>query len=87
MPELSYGSHFFQDLVEAGILYSAVFEGNSTLHFNPELLKEGENELSRYSSDFEMLKDIVFVKKCTDKAELYYDMASEHLLIIWNDQE
>ena len=87
MPELSYGSHFFQDLVEAGILYSAVFEGKSTLHFNPELLKEGENELSRYSSDFEMLKDIVFVKKCTDKAELYYDMASEHLLIIWNDQE
>ena len=84
MPELSYGSHFFQDLVEAGILYSAVFEGKSTIHFNPELLKEGENELSLYSSDFEKLKDIVFVKRCTDNAELYYDMTSEHLLITWN---
>lgn len=37
-PELSYGSHMFQDLVEAGILYAAVFEGGSTLAFHPELL-------------------------------------------------
>ena len=25
-PELSYGSHFFQDLVESEILYTAIFE-------------------------------------------------------------
>ncbi len=25
MPELSYGSHFFQDLVESGIFYAAIF--------------------------------------------------------------
>ena len=80
MPELSYGSHFFQDLVEAGILYSAVFEGNSTQHYHPEYLKDGNNELSSYYSDYEKLNDIVYVKKC-DSIELYYDMAEEHLLI------
>lgn len=31
MPELSYGSHIFQDLVEADILYGAVFENARTL--------------------------------------------------------
>ena len=29
-PELSYGSHIFQDLVEAEILYTAVFSGSKT---------------------------------------------------------
>ncbi|MEE3496996.1 MAG: hypothetical protein VZR06_17725, partial [Butyrivibrio sp.] len=35
-PELSYGSHIFQDLVEADILYTAVFSGEKTVAFAPE---------------------------------------------------
>lgn len=34
MPELSYGSHIFQDLVEAGILYGAVFDNERQWHSN-----------------------------------------------------
>lgn len=30
-PELSYGSHIFQDLVEAEILYTAIFSNEKTL--------------------------------------------------------
>ena len=37
-PELSYGSHIFQDLVEAEILYTAVFNNQKTVHFHPEKL-------------------------------------------------
>ena len=82
MPELSYGSHIFQDLVEAGILYSAVFEAESTLQFAPELLTEGENALPSYIDFAEELDQIVFV--CEEKPgeiNLYYDMATEHLLV------
>ncbi len=39
VPELSYGSHIFQDLVEAEILYTAVFESETTVHFSPGLLE------------------------------------------------
>lgn len=44
MPELSFGSHFFQDLVESDIFYGAIFEeecqqGRKSL-FRPELLAE-----------------------------------------------
>ncbi len=81
IPELSYGSHIFQDLVESEILYTAVFESDSTLEFHPEYLMEGENKISEYFDQGEELKDIVFVKECVGSVKLYYDVAEERLLI------
>ena len=40
MPELSFGSHMFQDLVEADILYIACMEKGETIHYDPEFLKD-----------------------------------------------
>ncbi len=40
MPELSYGSHMFQDLVEANIFYCAIWNDKRTLKYNPALLSE-----------------------------------------------
>ncbi len=37
-PELSFGSHFFQDLVESGIFYAAVPEDGPPSRFNPGAL-------------------------------------------------
>ena len=37
-PELSYGSHFFQDLVEAGTLYTAIYRGEYDVEFREDLL-------------------------------------------------
>ncbi len=34
MPELSYGSYFFQDLVESEIFYAGIFEGQQDVIFN-----------------------------------------------------
>ena len=81
VPELSYGSHFFQDLVEAGILYSAVFRDDTTLIFDPELLLCGENRLGEYYPS-DNLEDIIHVIIPEDQSiRLYYDMVSERLLI------
>jgi len=33
-PELSFGTHFFQDLVETGIFYLALFPGEDTVYIN-----------------------------------------------------
>ncbi len=82
MPELSYGSHIFQDLVEAGILYSAVFEESSTLRYEPERVTAARNALPDYVDNAEELKDIVFVRECAPgELTLYYDMTEERLLI------
>lgn len=85
MPELSYGSHIFQDLVESGILYTAVFETQSTLHFTPELAGHPENRLRDYAEnvqDIEELSDIVRIWDTEGTGfTLYYDMAQEHLMV------
>jgi hypothetical protein len=46
MPELSFGSHFFQDLVESGIFYVALFPDRPGSVLNLALLEEYPNRLS-----------------------------------------
>ncbi len=80
-PELSYGSHFFQDLVEAGILYNAIFENEKTIAFHPGLLTEYDNLLCDYDPNLEELKDIIQVYDVSDKDfRLCNDMKKERLL-------
>ncbi|MCR5441412.1 MAG: PEP/pyruvate-binding domain-containing protein [Lachnospiraceae bacterium] len=80
-PELSYGSHIFQDLVEAEIMYTAVFAGEKTLHYSPEKLSSSPDIVSEFEVD-ECLKDIVHVYNVSGrKCEVYNDAPNEHLLI------
>lgn len=51
MPELSYGTHFFQDLVETGIFYVALFPCKSTTIYNLHRLDEQFNRLADYLPD------------------------------------
>jgi hypothetical protein len=51
MPDLSFGTHFFQDLVETGIFYVALFPGKENTIFNPAQLDPGYNILAHYLPD------------------------------------
>ena len=85
VPELSYGSHIFQDLVEAEILYTAVFETQTTLHFAPALLQPFAASLSGYAKDtggLEGAENILQVYNTEHSGlTLYYDMSQEHLQV------
>ena len=81
LPELSYGSHIFQDLVEAEILYTAVFQDGSTLQYHPELLSVFPDELACYTSHAEQLSGIIHVYGTDGKVMLFYDMSQEHLML------
>ena len=86
LPELSYGSHIFQDLVESDILYTAVFENEKTLAFVPEILKRLDNCLTDYYPEGEELKDIVGIYSVEDRESfVYHDMKTEHLLCLMED--
>ncbi|MBR4542657.1 MAG: phosphoenolpyruvate synthase [Lachnospiraceae bacterium] len=89
IPELSYGSHIFQDLVEAGILYTAVFEGQSTKSYRPELLRNGaeSGSMKRITAEITALspenEGILKVYDVSDAGVyLYYDITEERLLIV-----
>ena len=46
IPEVSYGTHFFQDLVEAGIMYLPVYPSDSQSCFNEEFFSSSPNALT-----------------------------------------
>jgi len=80
-PELSYGSHIFQDLVEAQILYTAVFNNEKTMHYSPEKLEASKDIVGEFATG-DVLKDIVYVYDVSDRnCEVFNDIANEHLLI------
>ena len=80
-PELSYGSHIFQDLVEAEILYTAVFKNEKTIHYAPEKLASSNDIVCEFEQGDD-LKDIVHVYDLSGrKCMVYNDVANEHLVI------
>ena len=86
IPELSYGSHIFQDLVEAGILYTAVFEGKSTIAWNPELLSSLPDITDSLTRLPDELDGIIFTYDAAGAGmKLYYDMGEERLLLLNNE--
>jgi hypothetical protein len=61
IPELSYGTHFFQDLVETNIFYVALFPEKSGVLFNMDLLLSRPNMLNIVLSEENKYGNIVRV--------------------------
>ncbi len=86
-PELSYGSHIFQDLVEAEILYTAIFQGEKTKHYSPQKLEGTKDVIDEFDYS-DVLEGVVHVYDLSDrKCEVYNDVAKEHLLITYSNIE
>ena len=84
-PELSYGSHFFQDLVESGILYNAIFENEKTKVFNMELLAGCKNILEEFDEKYEKLRDIIRIYDVSEMGfMLCNDMKKERIICFKN---
>lgn len=61
LPELSFGTHFFQDLVESGIRYLPLYPDDSEIRFNWSFFQESPNMLERLLPDFAHLEKVVRV--------------------------
>jgi hypothetical protein len=59
MPELSFGTHFFQDLVESDIFYAAIFPGQENCFFNGDWLAQMENLLEQAVPEKGRYRDVV----------------------------
>jgi len=60
-PDLSFGTHFFQDLVEARIRYLPLFPDDPGVEFNERFLTRSPNVLAEIAPEFGSLKDTVRV--------------------------
>ena len=61
MPELSFGTHFFQDLVEGDIFYVALFPQKESVEFNKDKLWEMSNLLTDFFPEERKYADVVKV--------------------------
>jgi hypothetical protein len=61
VPDLSFGTHFFQDLVESSIRYLPLFPGAPGTIFNELFLKRAPNILADMLPEFAHLSNVVHV--------------------------
>lgn len=65
-PELSFGTHFFQDLVESNIRYLPLYPGQDDNLFNESTLLSMENRLSKILQGYKNYEDVVKVINVSD---------------------
>jgi hypothetical protein len=69
VPEVSYGTHFFQDLVEAQIIYLPVFPDDAATEFQREFFEKAPNillELFPRAGEYESVLRLIDIPKTTD---------------------
>lgn len=82
-PELSYGSHMFQDMVEADVFYGAIHENSSTRIYRPGLLQSYPNIYDRLLPGHPEYRQIIQVYDLQEQdATLYLDAVRGHALCI-----
>lgn len=68
-PELSFGTHFFQDLVEADIKYLPLYPENSGIQFQKSFFTQNTNALEKILPAYADLDDVI---KVINIGENYY---------------
>ncbi|MDQ1266741.1 MAG: pyruvate, water dikinase [Bacteroidota bacterium] len=60
-PDLSFGTHFFQDLVEASIRYLPLYPDDEGIIFNEKFFKESPNIFPEIMPEYEYLSNTIIV--------------------------
>ena len=61
LPDLSFGTHFFQDLVEASIRYLPLYPDNEEIAFHDEFLSKSPNALFEILPAYSNLSNVIHV--------------------------
>lgn len=61
LPELSFGTHFFQDLVEASIRYIPLYPDDTSTVFNENFLKNSQNIFENLVPEYAYLSETIKV--------------------------
>ncbi len=83
LPELSFGTHFFQDLVETDIFYAALYPEKSGVRFSTDFLNTMDNRLTELLPQAQDLSDVVKVYDLPEQGKtlmLKADIESQQLL-------
>ncbi len=81
MPELSFGTHFFQDLVESDIFYVALFPQKESVIFNKNKLADMPNLLTYFLPEEHKYENVVKVYEVnSDQLQIMCDIVSQKVI-------
>lgn len=86
MPELSFGSHFFQDLVESGIFYAAIYPEEEGCAINPAFITGRQNILPQLLPDYARFADVLRVIE-VEETVLMADIVSQKVCCLRKVEE
>jgi hypothetical protein len=69
IPELSFGTHFFQDLVETRIFYTALFPGQKNVVFQNSWLNNAKNYFAELLPDYSKWESVIKVVHPADQGQ------------------
>jgi hypothetical protein len=69
LPDVSFGTHFFNDLVESGIHYLPLYPDDPGVVWNEEFLEKAPNCLAEVAPDFADMAGVVRVIRVADVAD------------------
>ncbi|MBI9089433.1 MAG: hypothetical protein JEZ12_09455 [Desulfobacterium sp.] len=72
-PEVSYGTHFFNDLVESGIVHVAIFPDDPESFFREAFLLDSPNQLAKSRPELSHLESVIHlihVPSCCNRMSL-----------------
>lgn len=85
MPELSFGTHFFQDLVETNIFYLALFPEKPGVVFQRSILERFDNVLGILLPDHTQYGNVVKVYDTSEgRLRIMADIVSQRLVCFLN---
>ncbi len=88
MPELSFGTHFFQDLVETDIFYVALFPRKENVKFNAEWFSQTPNLLTEYLPESSKYTDIIKVHEIgRGQLQIMCDIISQKAVCFFTRQK
>jgi len=82
MPELSFGSHFFLDLVETNIFYTALFMDSETVFFDKKWLDGLMNMLAEIIPEAKTYESVIRVHDFKREIKLLSDVTSQRVVCL-----
>lgn len=85
IPDLSFGTHFFQDMVEMNIFYLAVYPEQENVTFNAVQMQKMPNILKELVPEDSQYTDTVRVYDVRDKnLILLSDIVAQEMICFFN---
>ena len=69
LPDVSFGTHFFNDLVESGINYLPLYPDDPEVVWSEDFLNNSANCLAEVAPDFADMEGVVRVIRVADAAD------------------